>query len=239
MCRTPVRASRPTKMSAPTPEASRPGSSTTPSMGPPRPEASISRNAPAMGEPRRVLIAAKLPAAATTAVAWAGMSRLASRTASTASPPPRAISGASGPSTTPRLRVASAASSTPGSWAGVGAPSPALNPSAGEWPPFPGRNRIDRRDQQAGQRQDGKRPPRRRAVKAQPVGEMSEDLALQVGDKLKEPVGRGGHWHAEQSGEDQQSQIALAPQQNLGVLLASSSPSSCAVAIGSHLTSGG
>ncbi len=138
----PVSASRPTKTRAPTPEASRPGSRTTPSMGPPRPEASISRNAPRIGEPSRVLMAAKLPAAATTALARAGMSRLASRTASRASPPPSAISGASGPRTTPRLRVARAASSTPGSWAGVGAPRPGLNPSAGDSPPLPGRNRM-------------------------------------------------------------------------------------------------
>ena len=70
----------------------------------------------------------------------------------------------------------------------------------------------DRCDQQAGHRQDGKRPPRRRAVKAQPIRKMSEDLALQVGDKLKEPVRRSGDWRAEYRGEDQQSQIAVAPQ---------------------------
>ena len=63
----PVRPSRPTKMSEPTPAASRPGTSTTPSIGPPIPDTSMSRNAPASGEPRRVLIAAKLPAAPITA----------------------------------------------------------------------------------------------------------------------------------------------------------------------------
>jgi hypothetical protein len=88
-------------------------------------------------------MAAKLPAAATTAVAWAGASRLASRTAQPASPAPRAISGASGPSTAPRLRVTSAAMAMPGTSVGDGTP-PALNPSAGEWPPLPGRYRMVR-----------------------------------------------------------------------------------------------
>jgi len=135
----PVRLSRPLKMSEPMPAASRPGSSTSSSVAPPSPDASISRKAPSSGEPSSVLMAAKLPAAASMALARAGASRLARRMAHTPSPPPRAISGASGPSTTPRLSVASAASTTPGSSAGLGARSPALNPSAGELPPRPGR----------------------------------------------------------------------------------------------------
>jgi hypothetical protein len=84
-------------------------------------------------------MAAKLPAAATTVWVLAGASRLTSRTATTPRPAPSAISGASGPSTTPRHRVANAASTIPGSSIGDGGPSPALNPSAGEWPPLPGR----------------------------------------------------------------------------------------------------
>ena len=45
----PVQASRPMKISEPTPAASRPGTSTSSSMDPPSPEASISRNAPVSG----------------------------------------------------------------------------------------------------------------------------------------------------------------------------------------------
>ena len=123
------------------PAASRPGISTSSIMAPPSPVASISRKAPVRGEPSRVAMAAKLPAAATTVWVRAGASRLASRTAMTPSPPPRAISGASGPRTTPRLRVAKAASTMPGSSMGLAGPPPALNPSAGEWPPVPGRYR--------------------------------------------------------------------------------------------------
>jgi len=63
----PVQLSRPTKISAPIPAASSPGSSTTPSMGPPSPDASISRKALGRGDPNRVLIEAKLPEEASTA----------------------------------------------------------------------------------------------------------------------------------------------------------------------------
>src|SRR6202034_192783 len=137
----PVQWPKPMKISDPMPAASSPGSITSSSAAPPIPDTSISRNAPIIGEPSSVLIAAKLPADATTTFALSGASRLASRTAQTPSPPPRAISGASGPSTIPRHRPARAASTMPGSSLGDGAP-PALNPSAGECPPVAGRYRI-------------------------------------------------------------------------------------------------
>ena len=110
----PVRESRPTKTSIPIPAASSPGTSTSPSIGPPMPDASRSRNAPSNGEPSSELMAAKLPAAAMTVVAVGGASRAARRTASTPSPLPMRISGASGPRTTPKLNVPSEASRMPG-----------------------------------------------------------------------------------------------------------------------------
>ena len=67
------------------------------------------RNAPSTGEPSSVLIAAKLPADAMIVSAIGGASFFARCTVSAASPPPIAISGASGPSTAPRLSVVSAA----------------------------------------------------------------------------------------------------------------------------------
>ena len=127
----PVQASSPTKMSEPTPAASRPGTSTTPSKAPPSPDTSIIRNAPTMGDPSSVLMAAKLPAAPITMLARAGASRLIRCTASTPRPLPMAISGASGPSTAPRLSVAKAAMTMPGSSIGGTGPDD-LNPSAGE-----------------------------------------------------------------------------------------------------------
>ena len=133
--------SRPRKISVPRPAARSPGTSTSTSIGPPRPEASSSRNAPSSGDPNSELMAAKLPVAAITAAAVGGASRAVSLTASTPSPLPMRINGASGPSTAPKASVASAASTTPGSWAGGSGPA-ALKPSAGEWPPVPGRYRI-------------------------------------------------------------------------------------------------
>ena len=134
----PVMLSRPTKMSAPTPAASRPGTRTTPSRGPPSPAISIRRKAPRIGEPSNVLTAAKLPAAPMTTLACAGASFLTRWTTSTARPLPIAMSGASGPSTTPLDKVTNEAMTMPGSMSADGAPSD-LNPSAGSWPPVPGR----------------------------------------------------------------------------------------------------
>ncbi len=95
------------------------------------PAASMSRNAPTIGEPRSVEIAAKLPATPTTTAAIGGASFLIRWTASTPRPLPIAMSGASGPSTTPRLSVANAARMIPGSSIGGIAPA-AWKPSAGE-----------------------------------------------------------------------------------------------------------
>ena len=120
------------------PAASSPGTSTIPISAPPSPPASIIRNAPAIGEPSSVEIAAKLPAAPITTLAIWGASRLMRCTASTPIPLPIAISGASGPSTTPRLRVAKEARMMPGSSIGCTGP-PVLKPSAGLWPDVPGR----------------------------------------------------------------------------------------------------
>ena len=123
-------------MSDPMPAASKPGTRTTPMSGPPSPAASMSRKAPTIGDPSSVAMAAKLPAAPMTTTAIAGASFLTRCTASTPSPPPMAMSGASGPSTAPRQRVASEATMIPGRSAGSTPPA-ALKPSAGLWPPVP------------------------------------------------------------------------------------------------------
>ncbi len=102
----PVQVSKPRKTRAPMPEASRPGRATRLSVAPAIPAASMMRNAPSTGDPSRVLTAAKLPAEAMTVRAIGVASFLTSRTVSAASPDPMAISGASGPSTAPRLVTA-------------------------------------------------------------------------------------------------------------------------------------
>jgi hypothetical protein len=54
----PVQLPRPTKTSAPIPEASKPGNTTRVSVAPPIPATSMIRNAPRTGEPSSVLTAA-------------------------------------------------------------------------------------------------------------------------------------------------------------------------------------
>jgi len=130
----------PMKMTEPIPADIRPGSSTSGSIGPPSPAASIKMIAPMTGEPKMVAIAANAAIAASTAMTWLGVSFFTCRTARTARPAPRAMSGASGPSTRPRPKVASAASRMPGSSAGWVVP--ALIPSYGMWPPWPGSRTI-------------------------------------------------------------------------------------------------
>ena len=124
------------------PEASKPGSVTKLSVIPPIPATSMIRKAPSTGEPSSVLMAAKLPADAMIICAVGGASFLARRTVSAASPPPIATRGASGPTTAPRLSVAKAAKAMPGSSRPAAGPPPAVKPSAGEWPPLPGRYRM-------------------------------------------------------------------------------------------------
>nr|BFE73214.1 hypothetical protein GCM10020092_065150 [Actinoplanes digitatis] len=137
----PVSSSSPVKISAPMPAPSSPGTSTSDAVAPPRPDASISRNAPDSGEPSSVLMAAKLPVAATAAPACAGRSRRARCAARYASPPPSATSGPSGPTTAPRPMPAVAAIAIPGRARGSGSP-PGWNPSTGDSPPRPGRYRT-------------------------------------------------------------------------------------------------
>ncbi len=208
----PVHVPSPTKMRVPVPAATRPGNSTRSMTAPPSPAASIRRKAPRIGEPNRVLIAAKLPAAATAALVWSGASRFASCTAHTPSPAPRAISGASGPMTTPNARLARAAKKTPGSSIGVGAP-PALNPSAGLWPPIPGRYWIVERDQHPGERQQRDGPPGRLLAQTEGVREVGEDLALEDIDELEEAPRRGGDGHPDDPGNDQEAHVATRAQQ--------------------------
>ena len=94
-----------------------------------------------MGDPNSVAMAAKLPATPITTMAIGGASRLNRWMARTPRPLPIAISGASGPTTAPRLSVAKAAATMPKSSTGGTGP-PALKPSEGSWPPVPGRNRM-------------------------------------------------------------------------------------------------
>ena len=138
--RSPVSESRPRKISDADAGGQQPGHQHEPEHRAAEPDASSSRNAPSSGEPSSELIAAKLPAAAITAAAVGG--RVARREAhgQHAEPAAHRISGASGPSTAPK--PAWRARRAPRRGARSGQRPAALKPSAGEWPPVPGRRRI-------------------------------------------------------------------------------------------------
>ena len=138
----PLQSANPMNTSEPIPAASRPGSRSSVAVAPPSPTASMMITAPMIGEPKIVEMAAKLPAAASSPTTCWGASFLRTWTAKTTRPMPRAISGDSGPSTSPRPRVASAASRMPGTSRGSTTPPPVFRPSAGTWPPPPGRRTI-------------------------------------------------------------------------------------------------
>jgi hypothetical protein len=95
-----------------------------------------------IGEPNTNDSAAKLPVAATTTSTCDGACLRASLIVATASPPPRAISGLSGPITSPRPIEARPARMIPGSVIGCVGPPPTLRPSAAMCPPFPGNRTI-------------------------------------------------------------------------------------------------
>ena len=209
----PVRLSRPMKMSEPIPAASSPGSSTTPSIGPPSPDASISKNAPVRGDPSSVLTAAKAPVTPSTLAAWSGTSRRrASRMTRAASPPPSAISGISGPSTAPKTSVASAARMTPGSWTAVGGACTAKAPAA-EGPPLPGRYRMAKPASTPPTASTGSGHHTGSVAETEPVRKVGEDLLLQVVDEGQEAVGDRGDRHAQDRGQHQQPHVIAAAQQ--------------------------
>ena len=114
----PLQSVVPMKTSAPIPAAINPGIRITGRVAPPRPDASMITMADRIGDPNTTEIAAKVPAAPRTISIVGGASRLARLTRKTATPPPMAIRGASGPNTSPRPIVASAARTTPGTMFG-------------------------------------------------------------------------------------------------------------------------
>src|SRR6185437_9638454 len=136
------------------------------------------------------------------------MSRLASLTARTASPPPSAIAGASGPTTAPKARLATAATKMPGSSAGSATP-PGLKPSAGEWPPRPGMYlmtapTIAPATASGSSGHQGGAP-----WKPKVLGQVGEHPRLDVGDQLEQPVDQERDHHAQDRRQDQQGHILL------------------------------
>ena len=190
-------------MSEPTPAASRPGTSTSPSMAPPIPDASISRKAPSNGEPNSVLIAAKLPAAATTA---RGLGR------SVPLDEPDGADGRPAAERDQRRLGAQHHAEAQGGECRERHPGK-LDRPAGPARLEPVRRRVaartrqvadGERDQQTGQDKRRDRPPQRLAVEAKPAGQVGEDPRLQLGDQGEETVSHRRDGHADDRGEYQQ-----------------------------------
>ena len=111
----PVQEPMPMETSEPIPAAIRPGTRTTRSCEPPSPIASIRMIEAISGDPSRNETAAKVEEAATMSTTCCCCGSFCRRLpARMPSPPPIAISGASGPTTAPRPIEARAARTTPG-----------------------------------------------------------------------------------------------------------------------------
>ena len=127
-----------------------------------------------------------------------------------------AINGASGPRTTPRLRVASEARTTPGSSTAVGAP-PALNPSAGLWPDGAGQVRMVAPTSTPAMARRGSGHHTGVPAEAELLGQRGEEPLLEEGDQLEEEVGDGRDRSPDERGQDQDLEVAARPQQGHGV----------------------
>ena len=216
----PVAESSPMKISEPMPAASSPGTSTSSSVAPPSPDASISRNAPSSGEPSSVLMAAKLPAAATTAFVRSGASRLTSRIAQIAEPAAQRDQRCLRPEHHAQAQRGQCGQHHAGQL-GLRGAGAALNPSAGDCPPVPGRYWMASGDQHPGQRPAAApaTTSARHGSRARAAGR--EDPPLQLGHQREEEIGRRRDGRADDRGEDQQHHVATAAQQGQGISRAS------------------
>ena len=170
---------------------------------------------PRWRDPKITEMAAKLPAAASTMSSCGGASRFASFTAKTARPPPIAINGASGPSTRPRPRVASAASATPGHLGRLGAAH--LQPVGRHVPAVAGQLHDRERHREPREHEHRDRPPRRHGVESERVGQVAEHRELDLVDELEEPPRGERHEETDHRGEHEHHDEVAAAQHRLGI----------------------
>ena len=212
----PVSASSPTKTNVPIPAASRPGRSTSPSVAPPSPEASISRKAPRSGDPSRALIAAKLPAAATTAPTCCGHV-----TAGEAHRTDREAR-AEGDQRGLRTQHHTQAQGRERREHHAGELDRCRRPTGDE----PVGRRVaastgemaDRQaDQHTGEPQHRQRPPQRGRGEAQRPREADEDPLLHRVDELQEEVRGRRDRHPDDRREEQEAHVGRGPELRRGV----------------------
>ena len=173
------------------------------------PAASIISTAAITGEPNRNETAANVPQAAISCWTSGGASRRIRRMTRKPIAPPIAISGASGPSTTPNPIEASAAHSTPGS--SIGCVGAGFSPFAGICPPVPGRLDDRERGEQPRDREHRQRPPVGPGVEPERVGKVVVDPGLELVGELEETEGRRRGDDADDRGqEEDREEAALA-----------------------------
>ena len=96
-----------------------------------------------------------------------------------------------------------------------------VEPAAGDGPPVTWQVLDGQAGQHARQASGRQRPPQRLGGEAQALRQAGEDPVLQVADEGQVPVGGGGDRDAEERGDEQQDEVALAAQQRdrVGVIV--------------------
>ena len=210
----PVHWPRPVNNRAPTPLETRHGRTTSMVRLRSRPRSSRKITTATRGLPKMADIAAAAPAAATMATAPGSSPILVRLMARRASPPPIAISGASGPTTAPPTRLAAAASTMPGSV--FGAVVPPAEPRDGNVTAVPGQVLDRQRHQHAGHPDRQDRPPGRQLGVAEVVRPGLPDQVLELVDSRQETERRQRERDAEQGHDQQQHEIAAVVQPGRG-----------------------
>ena len=185
----PVQESKPRKIREPMPAAKRPGTSTTPSMGPLSPDASMSKKAPLRGEPSRVLMAEKLPAAATTLRLCSGRSFFRVRTHPSGQPTAYGNKGRLGTDHRAESQAGQGCQHHPGQldpgrWAVHG------ETVSRRMPTPPGKVADRQAYEDAGQANRWEWPPHRLSMEPERLWQIGrvEDRFLEVGHEVEEPI---------------------------------------------------
>ncbi len=209
----PVRLSSPTKTRVPMPAARRPGTSTRPSTGPPSPEASMSRNAPMIGDPSRVLIAAKLPGSRHDGPHH--RRRVTGGQSHGKHAEPAADGDERGLRAEDDAEGEGGQRSEEDTWELCGGGrAPTGLESLGRLVSRRSREIGDgEAHQHSGHGEQWEWPPHRGAVEAHLVRDRGEAPVLEEPHQLEEPVGHGRHRYAEQGGEHQELDVARRAQE--------------------------
>ena len=207
----------PMKTSEPTPAARRPGRSTSGSVAPPSPVASITSTAPITGDPKIDDTAAKLPAAAISPTACWGASRLTSRIAIVPSPRPTAIKRPFRSEHEPESERRQRRQQHPGQVDRSGRRATGLEPVGGHVTAVPGQTHDRKRRQQPRECHPRKRPPDRNGVVPDLARQILVDPHLQLVHPLQEAPRRRRDQQPDERRQHQQDAVLPAPHQGSGI----------------------